>query len=197
MINTITLKSLNKTKTALVVSTLFACASAHATIDKLEPPGVMFSNIDAPFKVVVIKNALGTRSIIKGEYEKSLTDLKTTKKPMTNLEVKVSAFETQMGLCVANVKLGHYTTADNACTKAIEYISNTKLDLGRTAYLASLAYSNRGIVKHYMDDRAGAFKDFNTALSLDDNSVVLMNLKALNVATLKKEVLETTTVMNK
>lgn len=181
------LNPLKKVKVALVVSTLLSCTGAIASIRVTEPPGSTLKNLDLPFQVAVIKNAVGSTAIVKGEYEKSISDLTTTD----------SAFETQLGLCAANVKLGKYKLADIACSKAIEYISTEQVKTSRSAFLASIAYSNRGIVKHYLRDKVGAFKDFNMALSFDANNVVLMNLKALNVATLKKEILATTTAMNK
>lgn len=186
MINTFKFTPIAKIKATLALSALLTCTGAYAAISKLEPPGASLKHIDAPFKVAVIRDAIGTKGIVKGDYETSISDL----------TIKESDFEVQMGLCVANMKLGKYELADTACTKAIEYISSDELNTSRAVYLASIAYSNRGIVKHYLNDKAAAFKDFNMALSFDSNDVVLTNLKALNIATLKKEILLTATAMN-
>lgn len=155
-----------------------------------ETPTPSYSNLSSAFKIAIVRHAPGTADILDGNYNESLTRLNSISKNSDE------AFEKAMGICVANLKMGAYEIAEKACSAAIIHIEAKGDNYNETHYLKSIAYSNRGIVNHFIGSKADAFADFNTALSFDANDVVMDNLKALNIAVLKEELKSSTTAMN-
>ena len=174
---------------SLLAST-FIVASVGAFANLNETPAPSYNNLSSAFKIAIVKNAVGTDDILDGNYNESLTRLNAVS--LTSED----AFDKAMGVCVANLKMGKYEVAEKACSTAIIHIEATGNDYRHTRYLKSIAYSNRGIVNHFLGSKADAFSDFNAALSYDANDVVMENLKALNIASLKKELKPATTAMN-
>ncbi|TRX52705.1 hypothetical protein [Thalassomonas sp. M1454] len=155
-----------------------------------ETPAHTYANVSSQFKIAIVENAPGSDDILEGKYDESLTRINNVSAS------SIDAFEKSMGVCVANLKLGKYVAAEKACSTAIIHIEANGDNYNHTRYLKSIAYSNRGIVHHYLGSKANAFEDFNTALSFDANDVVMDNLKALNIALLKQELKVSTTAMN-
>lgn len=184
-----TMFTIKRTTKAILATTVVAASFASfASLEKTPAPS--YTNLSSAFKIAIVKNAPGTDDILDGNYNESLTRLNAVSLNSDD------AFEKAMGVCVANLKMGEYNVAEKACSAAIIHIEATGNNYRHTRYLKSIAYSNRGIVNHFLGSKADAFADFNTALSFDANDVVMENLKALNVAALKQELKLSTTAMN-
>ena len=98
-------------------------------------------------------------------------------------------FEREMSSCAMFLSTKNYVAADNACSNALTAISNPESFYYDSDYFLSLAYSNRGIARHYLNDATGAFNDFNKALTIDDNYIVSENFEALTLANYRNDLL--------
>lgn len=172
-----------KTTIAFAIGLSLTSFISNAKINSLASEE--FSHLKVAFKIATVEGATGTNEINNGEFTKSI-------KTSTSMIGKSDdLFGTSMSLCVAHLKVGAFKHADAACTSAIKAISDLKskpTSPRNIDYLTSVAYSNRGIVHHYLGDKTSAFNDFNTAMSIDDNRIVKHNLTALNIATLRNEI---------
>lgn len=128
---------------------------------------------EEPFKVAIIKDAIGSAEIVSGAYDEGM-NLLTTSEATPN-----SIFERAMGLCVANLKLRALNAADTACTDAINSSDSIGASSSKREELKALAYNNRGIVKVMKDEKLSAFDDFTSAILLDESSLVKANLATL------------------
>lgn len=149
---------------ALIMSIYSISASANDKENSLKLNGM---------KIAIIKNAIGSKELIAGNYNEGLTKLSNSSKQ--------NEYEGAMGLCVANLKTHRYIEANIACSQAIDTINNIADDSYHNRYLKSLAYSNRGVVRYLAKDSYGALDDFTTALLVDNNDIVKKNL--LNIKT--------------
>ncbi len=174
----------SKSKTLTLVT--MALLSGHASASYGTTPPTALNSMHNPFKVAVVKQAAGVKEIKRGNYQEGINEIAKSAKHSDD------AFAEKLNLCAANLKMGVYTEAETACSDAITLISKTEAS-DRADYLTSIAYSNRGIVRHYLADKAGAFADFNKAMTLDDNKVVRANVTALKTALLKSELLAVNT----
>jgi len=157
--------------------TMLASVSASA----LETKNISESDNLNGLKVAVIKDALGSDEIIAGDYGSGLTKL------ISKNTSDLTSFERAMGVCAASIKLNELNKAEIACSQAIEKIDALKGRARHRDFLKSVAYSNRAIVRHLVNDDQGALDDFTSALLIDDNSIVTENLLALKKIRLNHE----------
>lgn len=177
-------------KHKILAFTTMTLLSSHALASYgTTPPSEALRSMHTPFKVAVVKNTTGVAEIKNGDYQEGINAI------ASNTMDSNTKFNDTLNLCAAKLKLGEYTAAETACSNAITVISKAEIT-EHNNYLKSIAYSNRGIVRHYLTNKAGSFADFNQALSLDDNKVVRANVKALKHALLKSELLAVNTVLN-
>lgn len=125
------------------------------------------------FKIAIIENSLGSADILNGNFNSSIEKL-TLKQRKTN------EFNKNMGLCVAYSHIENSLKSEQACTAAIDSANTLGLHSKKARYLKSLSYSNRGIVRYRNGDISSAMEDLTTALSIDENSVTLSNLKLIH-----------------
>ncbi|WP_371373539.1 hypothetical protein [Thalassotalea aquiviva] len=162
----------------LSLSTLGLSFSSYAS---LNPSGQdTMAHLDADFKVAVIRSAVTADEIEQGHYQK------VVQKIFSSLDHTSDAND-QISLCAVWLKQGEYEKADAACTNAINLLDAMDQSQARLDYVKSIAYSNRAIVRFYLSQRQAAFSDVNSALLFDQNTVVMANLRALNLAVLKQE----------
>ncbi|QOL26829.1 hypothetical protein LP316_05905 [Thalassotalea sp. LPB0316] len=136
---------------------------------------------ESNFKVAIIKDAAGSKDIIKGNFNESLT--KMTQTPATLIE----KFEQAMGLCVANIKLSQLDAAEANCSSAIDAGLAMETSTASRNKLSALAYNNRAISRALSEDTLGALDDFTSAMLLNQSSLINNNLthfKKQYVATL-------------
>ena len=149
------MKFTNKKLTTLAFA--LSCSANAFAVDHIEG-----------FKVAIIKDAAGTTEIVDGHFAKGIDKL--------NHASETSAFDVDMGLCVANLKSEKLHAAEKACSNAV---SSTEMNVGRSRHgklLKALAHSNRGIVRYLKNDTVGAYDDFTSALLLVDNKIIADNL---------------------
>ncbi|WP_286262775.1 hypothetical protein [Thalassotalea atypica] len=145
----------------VVALTTLLCSSAYATPNTIDIDGL---------KVAIIKDAVGTNEVLTGNYP--LAERKLT----TSSKLTTSQFDQSMGLCVTYLKMTKLNKANNACSKALSSILGKS---GRAKYLASMAYSNRAVVKYLAKDHYGALDDMSSAILTSRNKVVKDNLLIL------------------
>jgi len=136
---------------------------------------ISFNSVAEPkrlaLQLAVIKHAAGSKEIMKGEYGQGLQKL-----------VKASArkralFDIATGICAAKIMTNDLEQAIPFCSQAIDMYKERRNS--KYHYLTSIAYSNRGIVRFKLGDMAGALEDIETAVSIDNNNIVLSNLDYL------------------
>ncbi|WP_394172648.1 hypothetical protein [Thalassotalea litorea] len=155
---------------------LFSILATSAGIEASE-----LSSLEQPFKVAVVKNAPGSDAILSGEFATGASELNSAAAQTSEY------YEKAMGLCALHIKTGEYESAKSACSEAISTVSSFD-NTHKSRYLSALAYSNRAIVRYFLDDTLGAFTDLSKALEYSDDDIVMDNLTRLNVAYLKSQV---------
>ncbi|WDE00261.1 hypothetical protein [Thalassomonas actiniarum] len=130
----------------------------------------------AGFKIAVIDGSSGSARILSGEYQKGLEEITEDYRHNTNSSY---AWEYELGLCVANLKMQRLTAAQTACSRAITTMPRHMKRSRKGRYLHSIALSNRGIVRYISADFSGALTDFNTAVTINKNLLVEQNLARL------------------
>jgi Flp pilus assembly protein TadD len=136
------------------------------------------------YTLAVIKKSRIYASISNGNYEQALTQLNKVAKQSPD-----QRFENAMALCTAHIKLGNMTTAGKACDKAVSLFEQAKTyrtDSQKNKYKA-FAINNRAIVKHFNNDFDGAYRDFNQAISLSDNRLIITNFNHFSSQMMKKQ----------
>jgi hypothetical protein len=123
-------------------------------------------------KVAVVKNATGTRDIIKGDFSSGI-------KKLTRRHVDENSYDSNMSLCVAYLKVDNARLSESSCTAAINSVEAMNLNNDKSLYLKSLSYSNRGIARYKNADISGALADLNAAVLIDDNVIAASNLKIM------------------
>lgn len=159
---------------------LFSLITASAASNSNEVSEL--SVIEKPFKVAVVKDAPGSDAIASGRLDVGAVELNAA------LPEQSRHYEKSMGLCALHIKTREYLTAKTACSEAISAISGLNEKNRTSQYLSAMAYSNRAIVRYFLDDTLGAFTDINKALELSDDEIVMDNLTRLNVAHLRSQV---------
>lgn len=141
----------------LLLSTLIASSSLSAVA--AEPA----------FQVAVVKGAIASNDIIKGNVESGL-------KKLTGRFKANGSYEKKMSLCVAYLQSNNTLASEPACTDSINSLNKQALKTKQALYLKSLSYSNRGVSRYKNADFDGALSDFNTAITIDKNAITENNL---------------------
>lgn len=141
----------------LLLSTLIATSSISAFAGK------------PVFQVAIVKDAVASNDIVKGDVESGLKKL-TTRAKSNN------SYDKKMGLCVAYLQSNNSQASESACTNAIYSIDELALYTKKALYLKSLNYSNRGVSRYKNADFDGALSDFSTAVAIDNNATTENNL---------------------
>lgn len=151
------------------LATSFLCASSISTLAS-----------EAPFKLAIIENAVGTKDIAAGDYAKFINSRSTENSIH-------SAFERNMSLCAAYIKTAAYNKAESTCTAAINDLKSIALPRKKSLYLKSLSLSNRGVSRYLNKDITGSMDDFTTAMLTDSNTITKNNLSIAKHASLKDD----------
>ncbi|WDE04202.1 hypothetical protein SG34_023105 [Thalassomonas viridans] len=184
-----------KTKTS---KTAFIRIMAATTALSLLPATQAFAktpaaNEVAGFKIAVINGSAGSANIISGDYQKGLEEISTSYSGKTDISY---AWEYEFGLCAANLKMEQLEKAESACSRAITTMPRQMKRTRQGRYLHSVALSNRGIVRYISADVAGALADFNSAMAINENSIVKQNLSLLTNTLLTNTLLTNTLLTN-
>lgn len=141
---------------------------------------------DQPSKFVLTAytNAPGGHSIVSGEYDTALVELKHP--PMFSLDDAATVANNR---CVAHAMLGEFETAMSACGEAIASARRDLRSLGVSEvferrkysdYLA-VAYANRAVVDWLSKDAVSAASDLASAAELSPKAdYVVRNIAALH-----------------
>lgn len=140
----------------------------------LVSPTLVFAKATG-LQVAIVKDSLASQNILSGDFEKSI-------KRLTHKKRSSSAYEKNMGLCVAYLKSNNSEQSESSCTTAIESLSSINTKNSRALYLKAIAYSNRGVARYLNDDLTGAIDDLTIAKSIDENSITKGNLRFIEQA---------------
>ena len=124
---------------------------------------------DAPFKVAIVKDALGSKDIALGEIKLGIDKLSASKKSQT-------FYANKMSLCVAYLQANYSEKSESACTAAIISVESFPQVSSSVRYLTSLSYSNRGVARYKNNDLTAALNDFESAVIIDENPITIANL---------------------
>lgn len=152
---------MNKT---MLKNTLFATlllSTTHATLAN-----------EAIFQVAVVKGSIGTADITKGEVALGI-------KKLTASESSKDLYNRKMNLCVAYLQSAQSNKSESACTEAINSIESIKRQTSKVRYLTSLNYSNRGVARYKQNQLTAALKDFEFAVTIDNNPITAGNLQKI------------------
>jgi hypothetical protein len=122
--------------------------------------------------VAVIKGAMGTADITKGEVALGI-------KKLTTSESSKDFYDRKMNLCVAYLQSTQSNKTESACTEAIDSIKSIKRQSSKVRYLTSLNYSNRGVARYKQNHLSAALKDFEFAVTIDNNPITAGNLQKI------------------
>jgi hypothetical protein len=121
------------------------------------------------FQVAVVKGAIGSVDIAKGELVSSIEKL-------TANEKSADFYANKMNLCVAYLQSNNGEKSESACTDAISSIESLPIANNKVRYLTSLTYSNRGVARYRKNQLAAALTDFKFAATIDENPITERNL---------------------
>ncbi len=121
------------------------------------------------FQVAIVKDATGSKDIMKGNVEAGIKEL-------TERFTSAHSYANKMSLCVAYLKSSRAEESESACTDAITSIDSLALTSKKALYLKSLNYSNRGVSRYKNGDFDAALADFEVAISIDNNLTTKNNL---------------------
>ncbi|MBA6327050.1 hypothetical protein H4J46_03650 [Colwellia sp. MB02u-6] len=127
---------------------------------------------EAIFQVAVVKGAMGTADITKGEVALGI-------KKLTANENGKDFYDRKMNLCVAYLQSTQSNKSESACTEAIGSIESIERQSSKVRYLTSLNYSNRGVARYKQNQLIAALKDFELAVTIDDNPITAGNLQKI------------------
>jgi len=127
---------------------------------------------EAKFQVAVVKGAVGSVDIAKGELAQGIEKLTTNEK-------SADFYANKMNLCVAYLQSNNSEKSESACTKAIASLESLPSANNDVRYLTSLNYSNRGVARYRKNQLNAALTDFKFAASLDDNPITARNLASI------------------
>lgn len=170
-----------KTHKASYTKTLFIKVAAATTLLTLLLANSAFAltqpghTLDG-FKIAVISNSSGSDDILSGRYQEGLEEITENYHPNSDISY---AWEYELGICVANLKMKQLTKAETACSRALTTMPRQMKRSRRGKYLQSIALSNRGIVRYLSADITGALADFNKAMTINKNTIVRQNLSVI------------------
>ena len=124
------------------------------------------------FQVAVVKGSIGTADITKGEVALGI-------KKLTASESSKDFYDRKMNLCVAYLQSAQSNKSESACTEAINSIESIKHQNSKVRYLTSLNYSNRGVARYKQNQLTAALKDFEFAVTIDNNPITAGNLQKI------------------
>ncbi|MGB2740846.1 MAG: hypothetical protein WBC60_09885 [Cognaticolwellia sp.] len=124
---------------------------------------------EAKFQVAVVKGAIGSVDIAKGELASSIEKLTTAQKSK-------DFYANKMNLCVAYLQSNNSEKSESACTDAISSLESLPSANSKVRYLTSLTYSNRGVARYRKNQLDAALTDFKFAATLDENPITERNL---------------------
>jgi tetratricopeptide (TPR) repeat protein len=142
------------------------------------------SQYNGHYTLAVIKGSPIYSNISDGNYTNAISHLAKMVKQSPD-----ERYENSMSLCAANIKLNDLTTASKACDQAVSMIDQTNGYKGskKKGKYKALALNNRAIVKYFNDDQNGAYQDFNQALSLNNDPLIVANFKHFSVRMMDKQ----------
>jgi hypothetical protein len=153
--------NMNKTMLKNTLLATLLLSTTHATLAN-----------EAIFQVAVVKGAMGTADITKGEVALGI-------KKLTASESSKDFYDRKMNLCVAYLQSTQSNKSESACTEAIDSIESIKRQNSKVRYLTSLNYSNRGVARYKKNKLTAALNDFEFAVTLDDNPITAGNLQKI------------------
>lgn len=124
---------------------------------------------ESAFKVAVVKGAIGSVDITKGELESSI-------KKVTSNTTYEEFYTSKMNLCVAYLQLNDIAKSESACTSAIKSVEAMPESKEGVKYLTAINYSNRGVARFRKKQFSAALEDFEAAVAIDKNSITSSNL---------------------
>ena len=130
------------------------------------------SAAEAKFKVAVVKGAIGSVDIAKGELASSIEKLTTNKKDN-------DFYASKMSLCVAYLQASYNTESESTCTSAINSLESLGHANSKVRYLTALNYSNGGVARYRKNQLTAALKDFEVAVAIDQNPITSANLASI------------------
>ena len=130
------------------------------------------SAADAKFKVVVVKGAVGSVDITKGELASGIEKLTTNKSDQ-------DFYASKMSLCVAYLQARYNDKSESTCTAAINSLESLPHANSKVRYLTALNYSNRGVARYRKNQLTAALEDFQTAVAIDQNPITNDNLASM------------------
>jgi hypothetical protein len=145
----------------------------------LTNPALAFESKTA-LKVAVVKHAMGTNDIVKGDISGGITKL-------NRLHKNDNSFGSNMSLCVAYLQSDDAVQSESACTAAINSAEKIRLKNDKAYYLKSLSYNNRGIARYMNKDISGALSDLNAAVLIDNNVITTSNLEMVKLYSYNSE----------
>jgi hypothetical protein len=153
--------NMNKTMLKNTLLATLLLSTTHATLAN-----------EAIFQVAVVKGAMGTADITKGEVALGI-------KKLTASESSKDFYDRKMNLCVAYLQSTQSNKSESACTEAIDSIESIKRQNSKVRYLTSLNYSNRGVARYKKNQLTAALNDFEFAVTIDDNPITAGNLQKI------------------
>ena len=130
------------------------------------------SAADAKFKVAVVKGAVGSVDITKGELASGIEKLTTNKSDQ-------DFYASKMSLCVAYLQARYNDKSESTCTAAINSLESLPHANSKVRYLTALNYSNRGVARYRQNQLDAALSDFELAVKIDDNEITVKNLQKI------------------
>ena len=127
---------------------------------------------EAIFQVAVVKGTVGTADLTKGKVALGI-------KKLTASESSKDFYDRKMNLCVAYLQSTQNKKSESAYTEAIDSIESIKRQSSKVRYLTSLNYSNRGVARYKQNQLTAALKDFEFAVTIDDNPITAGNLQKI------------------
>lgn len=124
---------------------------------------------ETAFKVAVVKGAVGTVDLTKGEIATSIEKLTANK-------MHKEFYANKMNLCVAYLHSEDNAKSESACTSAIKSLESMPKSKDRVKYLTALNYSNRGVARFKQKQLTAALSDFEAAFAIDNNPITSNNL---------------------
>ncbi|MCI2283866.1 hypothetical protein L3081_11230 [Colwellia sp. MSW7] len=144
-----------------ILTTLLLSTMGSATVSA--------TSSETAFKVAVVKGAVGTVDLTKGEIATSIQKLTANK-------MKKEFYANKMNLCVAYLHSDDNAKSESACTSAIKSLESMPKSKDRVKYLTALNYSNRGVARFKQKQLTAALSDFEAAFAIDNNPITSSNL---------------------
>lgn len=125
------------------------------------------------FTISFISDGAQGRNLSHANYEAAIKRLEHARAGGIN------GFYATNNLCVAYLKTGAFSKAEDTCTKAVDHISSIRKNERRSSYgafmgssysdMKAIALSNRGVLHALNDELDLAADAFNAALQIESN----------------------------